>query len=303
MQATVKSGFTLSGAGLHTGEFARLSVLPAAPDSGIVFKRTDVADRDNLIPASYRNVVESKLCTKIANGSGVSVQTIEHLMAGLAVCGVRNALVEVSGPEVPKMDGSALRFAQKALDAGILIQDVPISVIKIRRPVEYEDDSAKACLLPADSSEMEFSISYPEPIGDQTKSMDICNGEALRELVHCRTFCTDKQAAEILASGLGRGGDLQSVVVAMLASKSFSVPLRCDDECVRHKLLDAIGDLALAGRPIVGKFVGVRSGHRLTCGLLRRLFETGSAVEVVADEATVAKLPGVGARAEDIPLH
>ena len=302
MQATIKSVVISTGTGLHSGLPARIRVLPAVVGHGIKFKRVDVKDRPNVVDATFRNISASLLCTQISNRWGVEVQTVEHVIAGLWICGIRNALVEVDAKEVPQMDGSAIELVDKILSAGVEYQNSPIEVIRIVKPVEHSEGAAKVALAPSSQFGIDFEISFENPIGDQSKSMALCNGTPVRHLSDSRTFCTEAQYEEIKKNNLGRGGTCETVVYADRKSKIYSSQIRYEDECVRHKMLDAIGDLALAGRPIIGWFSGKFSGHRHTSELLKRLFATQGAYRLeTADAETVALLPGVGACIGDLP--
>ncbi len=303
MQTTVTAAVPFSGIGLHTGKPVNMTVHPASENNGIEFVRSDVRDQDNLIPARFDNVVETLLSTTLANSSGVSVRTIEHVMAGLAGCGIVNARIELDGPEVPIMDGSALPFVRELLNAGIRPLDAPVRVMRIKRQVTVAGDGCSATLEPSPHSQMEFRISFPEPIGSQERRLDLANGAIVRDLVASRTFCLKSQIAGIRSLGFGKGGDERvNVLIADDDRNEFLLKSRHEDECVRHKMLDAVGDLALAGCPMVGTFKGYRSGHAVTIELLRKLFDTPGAFEITeADLATASFLPGAGASSADIP--
>ncbi len=303
MQTTVTSTVPFSGIGLHTGQPVNMIVHPASVNHGIGFVRSDVRDRDNVIPARYDRVVETLLSTTLANSAGVSVRTIEHVMAGLAACGIVNARIELDGPEVPIMDGSALPFARELLKTGIRPLDAPIRVMRVRRQVTVAGDGCSAMLEPSPDSQMEFRISFPDPIGSQERKLNLANGAIVRDLVSSRTFCLKSQIAGIRSLGFGKGGDERvNVLIADDDRNEFLLKSRHEDECVRHKMLDAVGDLALAGCPVVGTFKGYRSGHAVTIELLRKLFDTPGAFEIAeADPATASFLPGAGASPADIP--
>ena len=279
-------------------------IRPAGANEGVKFVRTDVEGRDNLVPAVFDHVVPASLCTKIENGSSVFVQTVEHVLAGLAACGIHNALVELDGPEAPIMDGSALPFAMEFMRAGVVELDQPVKVIKIRKRVSVAGNGCSASLEPSDTSEMEFHISFPDPIGNQRHVLDLANGAIVRQLVDSRTFCLWSQIEWLKEQGIGRGGDLErNVLVADDVRNEYLARFRHVDECVRHKMLDAVGDLSLAGSPLIGKFTGIKSGHALTNALLRKLFARPDAFEiVVADSSTASRLPGAGADSSDIPV-
>lgn len=305
MQNTLKSAAVFTGLGLHSGAAVRMVVRPAGADHGIWFRRTDVTDRDPLIPALWDAVVPSKLCTLIANADGVSVSTIEHVMAALAGLGLHNALIEIDGPEVPILDGSAMPFVAGLLARGILAQNAPVRAIRVLKPVEVRDGAALARLDPAEMLEIDFSIAFPEPaIGTQARRLNMANGAFVRELSDSRTFCLQEDVDRMRAGGLALGGTVHNAVVFDHGRVLTPGGLRHGDEPVRHKMLDAMGDLALAGGPLLARYTGVRAGHALTNRLLRALFATPGAFEVdTCGSLTGGKLPGVGVRRADLPVH
>ncbi|KFI31475.1 UDP-3-O-[3-hydroxymyristoyl] N-acetylglucosamine deacetylase [Haematobacter massiliensis] len=304
MQTTIKSQVTFTGVGLHSGRPVRMTIHPASAEYGIWFRRSDL-DGDNLIPARWDAVVPSKLCTLIANRSGASVSTIEHVMAALAGCGVTNALVEVDGPEVPILDGSAQPFVKGILARGLRELAVPVRALRILKPVEVRNGQAWARLEPADMLEIDFTIDFVEPaIGRQEKALNMSNGAFVRELCDSRTFCRQDDVERMQANGLALGGTYENAVVFDDDKVLSPGGLRHEDEAVRHKMLDALGDLALAGAPILGKYTSQRGGHALTNKLLRALFADPFAYRLVdvAEGITGGKLPGVGVRRTDVPV-
>lgn len=309
MQRTVKSAVTFTGTGLHGGQPVRMVVRPAAAGHGIVFLRTDLAQDDPLvdarIPARWDTVVPSKLCTLVANGAGVSVSTIEHVMAALAGCAIHNALIEIDGPEVPILDGSAMPFVEGFIAAGTVGQDAAVRAIRVLEPVEVRDGDAVARLEPADNLEMDFRIEFAEAaIGRQEKVMSLANGAFVRELSDSRTFCRQADVDLMRANGLALGGTLENAVVFDGDVVLSPGGLRHRDEPVRHKMLDAVGDLYLAGAPILGRYTGIRAGHALTNRLLRALFARPGAWTLVdVGEQTGCKLPGVGVHEADLPMR
>lgn len=302
MQNTVAKSIRLTGVGLHSGKSARLDILPAPAEYGIWFRRVDVIGTDNLIPALYDFVNDTQLCTRIANEAGIEVSTIEHIMAALAGTGVHNALIEVNGPEVPIMDGSSRAFVDAILTAGIRELNAPVRAVRILKPVHVEFDDVKVSLFPSDRPEIDFEIDFSDKaIGLQTKSMTLSNGAFVRELSDCRTFCRRQDVEHMQSMGLALGGGLQNAVVVDAETVLNPEGFRWDDECVRHKMLDALGDLALSGGPILGRYVGKRAGHRATNLLLRKLFDTPDAFDIViCDDATDDILPGAHIRPEDL---
>lgn len=275
-------------------------VKPAGADHGIVFLRTDLNER---IPARWDAVVPSRLCTLVANANGASVSTIEHVMAALAGCAVQNALIEIDGPEVPILDGSSAPFVAGFIKAGIVALDAPARAIRILKPVEVREGEAVARLEPSDMLEIDFRIEFAEAaIGKQEKVLNLANGAFVRELSDSRTFCRQSDVDAMRANGLALGGTLENAVVFEGDRVLSPGGLRHVDEPVRHKMLDAVGDLSLAGAPILGRYTGIRAGHALTNRLLRALFADASAYRIVeVGTQTGCKLPGVGVIAADLP--
>ncbi|MDZ4093644.1 MAG: UDP-3-O-acyl-N-acetylglucosamine deacetylase, partial [Paracoccaceae bacterium] len=267
------------------------------------FRRTDVTSGDAMVPARWDAVVPSKLCTLIANPSGVSVSTIEHIMAALAGCAIHNALIEIDGPEVPILDGSSVPFVQAFLARGIREQASAVRAIRILETIEVRDGAAVARLEPSDMLEIDFSIDFTEAaIGHQNKCLNMSNGAFVRELCDSRTFCRQSDVTAMHASGLALGGTMKNAVVFEGDRVLSPGGLRHVDEPVRHKMLDALGDLSLAGAPILGRYTGVRAGHSLTNRLLRALFARPAAFRYVdCGLQTGCKLPGVGVHRSDIP--
>ena len=302
MQATLKSSINVLGTGLHSGQPARMTIHPASAEQGIWFRRTDVTGCDNMVPARYDAVAEARLCTPIINEAGVGVSTIEHVMAALAGCGVHNAIIDIDGPEVPVLDGSAARFVREIIGRGLQPLDRPVRAFRILEPVEVVRGDSIARLSPSDRFEIDFEIEFPDAaIGRQQLCLDMANGTFVRELCDSRTFCRQADVDAMRAAGLALGGTLDNAVV--VDGEQILTPggLRHRDECVRHKMLDALGDLALAGAPIIGRYTGIRAGHAMTNALLRKLFATPSAYRLeTCDAATAARLPGVGVRVADL---
>ena len=294
MQRTLKQPIRLVGKGLHSGKRAVLRVMPASAEYGIWFRRVDITDRDNLIPALYDHVNDTKLCTRLANDAGAQVSTVEHLMAALAGTGVHNALIEIDGPEVLIMDGSSDAFVAAILKAGLTELDAPVRAIRILKPVTIQVEQFKATLSPADSLEIDFSIEFDEDaIGQQSKALKMSNGAFVRELSDCRTFCLRRDVDMMQSAGLALGGGLENAIVVDNGKVLNPEGFRRQDECVRHKMLDALGDLFLAGAPIIGHYKGERAGHRATNLLLRELFSRPDAWEmIVCTEEQSHDLPG-----------
>lgn len=301
MQTTLTKAAHFTGVGLHSGRPVRMSIHPAAAHFGIWFRRMDLdSAADPLIPARYDHVADAQLCTRLENSVGVSVSTVEHVMAALAGCGIHNALIEINGPEVPILDGSAAPFVRAILARGVVRQDAAVHALEVIKPVRVERGDAWAELRPAAGLHMTYTIEFDDAaIGRQQRKADLANGRFVRELCDSRTFCRARDVDAMREAGLALGGTPENAVVvdgdAVLSPGGF----RHDDEAVRHKMLDALGDLALAGAPLLGHYEGFRAGHALTNALLRALFATPGAVRLVECQADqVARLPGT-----DVGLH
>jgi UDP-3-O-[3-hydroxymyristoyl] N-acetylglucosamine deacetylase len=299
MQTTVKTAIHFLGTGLHSGRPARLSVQPACAHHGIWFRRTDI-DGNNMIPARHDAVELSPLCTLLVNEAGVSVSTVEHLMAALSGCGILNAIVEIDGPEVPILDGSAAGFVRELLRVGIRRLDAPVHAIEVLRRVTVSEGEARAMLEPARELEIDFAIDFADAaIGRQRKVLRLSNGTFVRELCDSRTFCRRADVVAMQAAGKALGGSLDNAVVIDGDRVENPGGLRHRDEAVRHKMLDALGDLALAGAPILGRYTGMRAGHAVTNRLLRALFADPLAYRIrTLDAAEAHLLPGAGLEAD-----
>lgn len=273
------------------------------PEHGIWFRRTDVLYKDALVPARWDAVNQSPLCTRLENAAGVTVSTVEHIMAALVGCGIHNALIDIDGPEVPILDGSSASFVRGLLMRGLREQDVPVRVIEILEPIEVRRGNAMARLEPNNGLRIDFHIDFADAaIGVQKKSLNMANGSFVRELCDSRTFCRQADVDTMQANGLALGGTLENAVVVDGDKVLSPGGLRHSDEAVRHKMLDALGDLALAGAPILGRYIGQRAGHALTNDLLRALFANPDAFRmVVCDRDLMARLPGVGVHLGEIP--
>ena len=303
MQTTLKQEIKCDGIGLHSGSKVSLKIKPAAAQYGIWFRRTDINTKDNMIAAHYLNVSESELCTTLSNESGVTISTVEHLMAAFAGCGIQNALVEVDGPEIPIMDGSSDWFVRKIISAGTKQLIEPLRVIHVKKEISVKTDNSFASITPFSELSISFEIDFEdEAIGYQKKSLNMANGSFVKELCNSRTFCRNSDVEAMKKNGLALGGSLDNAIVVSGEKVLNPEGFRYTDECVRHKMLDVLGDLALAGVPIIGAFKGSKSGHSLTNKLLRKLFSDSSAFEMsVCSEKTASVLPGVGIVKDDLP--
>lgn len=300
MQQTVKQPALCHGVGLHSGLPVTLKILPARPGSGIVFVRTDIADRDNRIPALWNRVVDTRLCTVVGNACGVKVGTIEHLMAALRGCGVDNAVLEIDGPEVPIMDGSAAPFVAVLQAAGIKSQPHARRIFRVLKDVSVTEGDKTARLLPGNASVFAGEIDFDHPsIGRQSRKAAMVNGNFIHDLANARTFGFLHEVEWMQRNGLARGGSLDNAIVVGPEGILNPEGLRHEDEFIRHKLLDAVGDLYLAGGVILGTYESVRGGHALNNALLRRLFSTQGAWTVETSATKPAFAPA--ARDPSVP--
>lgn len=288
-QQTLRSRISCTGIGLHSGVKTNMTLTPGAADSGIVFRRTDVDEEAALVPARWRNVTDTTLCTTVGNASGTKVAMVEHLMAAFAGCGVDNAVVELDGPEVPIMDGSAAPLVFLIECAGVTAQEAPRRPIRVLSEIEVRDGKRWARLSPGDGFHVHFEIEYDNAlISRQVFHFAAGEGAFKAELSRSRTFGFAHEVDALRELGLARGGSLDNAVVVSGDKVLNASGLRYPDEFVRHKVLDSIGDLYLAGAPLVGRFEAFCSGHTLNHRLLRKLLETENAWCAGASGAEVA---------------
>lgn len=290
-QQTLAAPFTYVGRGLHSGQKVVMRLLPADADSGIRFVRTDVPAADRVIAAHWRNVFDTQLCTGIANGHGVAVRTVEHLLAALRGCEVDNATIEVDGAEVPIMDGSADPFVSIIQRTGLVRQPAPRRAIVIKRPIVVANGDKFAMLLPHPTPWVTVEINFPTPaIGTQRLSIPVDPETFAREIARARTFGFAHDIARLRDQGLAMGGSLRNAILIDGNRIVNEEGLRFHNEFVRHKILDAIGDLALLGLPVIGHLHTYKCGHALTHELLRELYREREAwsIETLGDEALVA---------------
>lgn len=271
-QHTVAGPVIFAGVGVHTGAHVRVAVRPAAVDAGITFVRTDLKDIDNAIRVSAEAVGQTRLGTVINNAAGASVSTIEHLMAAFCALGIDNVVVELDGPEVPILDGSAEVFIQFLDRAGRRRQEASRRFIEVLEPIEVVEGDKRAVLLPSDRFEVAFEIAFDSaPIGRQRVDLEITEESFREELADCRTFGFLKDVEALRAAGLARGASMENAVVLDGDRVLNPEGLRRPDEFVRHKALDAVGDLYVAGLPLLARFEGLYAGHGLNNLLVRAL--------------------------------
>jgi UDP-3-O-[3-hydroxymyristoyl] N-acetylglucosamine deacetylase len=281
----------LSGIGVHSGRLVNVTVMPAGPGTGIRFLRTDVGDANPIVVATASSVCDTRLSTTIGNADGVAVSTVEHLMAVFSGLGIDNAIVEIDGPEAPIMDGSCQPFV-KAIDrAGRMAQPASRRYVEILAPVEVRDGEKRAALMPSDRFEVAFEIAFEAAaIGRQSVDITVDEMSFRRELADCRTFGFLHEVEALRAAGLARGGGLENAVVFEGGRVLNPEGLRRPDECVRHKVLDAIGDLYLLGAPILGRYEARYAGHTLNNALVRALMARPEAwrIAVLSEDLAIA---------------
>ena len=289
-QRTLKKITRTTGVGVHTGARVEMTLRPAAVDAGIVFHRTDLA-RPVAIPAHASNVGDTRLSSTL-KVDGASLSTVEHLMSALAGLGIDNLHVDVAGPELPIMDGSAAPFVFLLQSAGIEEQSGAKRYLRVNSPVEVQDGDKWARFAPFDGFKLDFTIDFPHPVfGSENRNVvvDFANHSYAKEVARARTFGFMQDVEAMRSAGLGLGGSLQNAVVLDEFKVLNSEGLRYDNEFVRHKVLDAIGDLYLLGHPLIGQYTAYKSGHALNNQLCRALLARADAFEIVtfADEKTV----------------
>ena len=271
-QKTISKKISFSGIGIHTGEKVNMNILPASPNTGIVFKRIDIKE-NNLIYPLYNNVVDTTLCTTIANNFGIKVSTIEHLMGAFYGIGIDNAIVELDSQEAPIMDGSAKVFYESISKAGVIFSDQPIKIIKINKEVKLHDKDKFISIDKSNiTSDIEFEIKYKNSVIKNQKNKINIFEDDLKVIFNSRTFCLYEDIEKIKKIGLAKGGSLDNAIV--VKDKEILNPegLRNEKEFVNHKILDCIGDLYTSGYRIIANVNCSKGGHFLTNQLLRKVF-------------------------------
>ncbi len=275
-QKTIASKISFEGIGVHTGKSVKIEILPAKPDTGIMFERTDLKNNNQVVP-NYLNVVDTNLCTTISNEFGVKVSTIEHLMGAFYGMGVDNALVKINSQEVPVLDGSAKIFVEKIKKVGLSLSEKPIKIIKINSEITVKNKNKFISLKKSNvKSEIEFEIKYENNlIKTQNNKINVFEDD-LSNIYNSRTFCLYEDIQKLKKLGLGKGGSLENAVVIKDASVLNKEGLRNNLEFVNHKILDCMGDLYLSGYKIIGTLICSQGGHSLTNELLRKVFSNHS---------------------------
>ena len=271
-QKTVKAPIEFEGITLHKGKIAKVKILPAKPNSGIIFKRIDIKG-DNLIEANFLNVSDATLCTTLTNKSGVSVSTVEHLIAALYGKGVDNALIEIDNDEVPIIDGSSKFFVEKIDSVGLDNSNEAIKIIKILKKIFLKDGNKTISMEPTKTSlEIDFEIKFNNPLIKNQRNVINVYETDLTDIFNSRTFCLYEDVEKLKKMNLAKGGSLENAIVVKNDKILNDGGLRNKKEFVNHKILDCMGDLYLSGHKIVGKLVCSQGGHNLTNQLLRKIF-------------------------------
>ena len=282
-QRTLKQPVSFVGLGLHSGIKSRITLKPCKDTTGIFFRRKDVPAQQSLIAARWHKVTDTILSTGLSNRYGVSISTVEHLMAALRLCGIDNLAIEVDGPEIPIMDGSAKPFVDTLLTIGTRPTSEPRKAICIRKAVEVHDGESYAMLLPDTQPRVTVSIDFSEPaIGAQTLAVNIDDQSMRQRIAPARTFGFMDQIEDLRSKGLALGGSLNNAILVDNHRIVNPEGLRFEDEFVRHKVLDAIGDLSLIGMPVIGHYHALKGGHLLNKLLIRKFLSDKSAWSYIA---------------------
>lgn len=282
-QHTISNSAICAGIGVHSGERARLTLRPAQVGTGIVFHRTDVAQGEGVIPARGDIVHDVTLGTKLRNEHGTTLSTVEHLLAAVYGLGVDNLVIEVDGPEVPIMDGSSALYAELILRTGLKRQAAPARVLRVLEPIRVSDGAKSAALLPVTDNRfyLDAAIDFEsEAIGRQRKSMVLTPESFSRELAFARTFGFSRDIEKLHSMGLGQGASLENAIAVEDDKILNPEGLRAEDEFIRHKMLDAVGDLALAGHRLIGRYVSEQPGHSINNLLVRELLNSPDKWEI-----------------------
>ncbi|MDB9742178.1 UDP-3-O-acyl-N-acetylglucosamine deacetylase [Candidatus Pelagibacter sp.] len=288
-QKTINRDIIFKGVGLHSGRNVTMTVKPAKPNSGILFKRIDLKENNIIVPNIF-NVSSAVFCTTIANESGVSISTIEHLMGALYGLGIDNALVEIDNQEVPILDGSAKLFIEEISKVGIKNSEAPIKIIKIEKRIEFNDGKKTISIEPSKVSlDIDFELKYENSlIGTQRNFVNVFESD-LTDIYNSRTFCLFEDIEKLKEMGLAQGGSLENAIVVKDNEILNEEGLRNKKEFVNHKILDCMGDLYLAGYKIIGKIICSQGGHKLTNQLLRQVFQQDENFSLI--EITEKHLP------------
>ncbi len=285
-QKTLNSQVSFSGIGLHSGKKVDVTLEPANSNSGITFKRIDL-EKNNEVIANFKNVSSAKLCTKIENEFGTTVSTVEHLMAAFYICGIDNLVVNLNGPEVPIMDGSAKNFVEIIKNKGLKTLKGKRKFVKIKKVIEFKDNDKYIKVSPSNNFEVKFTLDYKNNplIRTQTNSVNF-KKKNLEDIYNARTFCLYEDIEEIKSIGLAKGGSLDNAIVVQGNKILNEEGLRSEKEFVNHKILDLAGDFMLSGVRVVGFVECVHGGHALTNKFLKKIFSEKSNYDVIESESS-----------------
>ena len=285
-QKTLNSQVSFSGIGLHSGKKVDVTLEPTNSNSGITFKRIDL-EKNNEVIANFKNVSSAKLCTKIENEFGTTVSTVEHLMAAFYICGIDNLVVNLNGPEVPIMDGSAKNFVEIIKNNGLKILKGKRKFVKIKKVIEFKDNDKYIKVSPSNNFEVKFTLDYKNNplIRTQTNSVNF-KKKNLEDIYNARTFCLYEDIEEIKSIGLAKGGSLDNAIVVQGNKILNEEGLRSEKEFVNHKILDLAGDFMLSGVRVVGFVECVHGGHALTNKFLKKIFSEKSNYDVIESESS-----------------
>ena len=280
-QKTLNETIIFDGVGLHSGERAHVEIKPAKPNTGIVFKRTDIKNNNLIIPGVF-NVSNAAYCTTISNDSGIIVSTIEHLMGALFGMGIDNAMIEINSEEVPILDGSAKEYVDEINRVGVKISETPIKIIKIEKKINFKDGEKKISIEPNKISlDIDFEIKYDNSLIETQRNLVKVYEDDLTDVFSSRTFCVYDDIEKLKKMNLAKGGSLENAIVVNDKKVLNENGLRNKLEFVNHKILDCIGDLYLSGYKIIGKLKCSQGGHKLTNQLLRRVFENDTNFSII----------------------
>ena len=286
-QKTLNTEVSFSGIGLHSGKDVNVTLVPANSNSGIIFKRTDL-QKNNEIIANFKNVSSAKLCTKIENDFGASVSTVEHLMAAFYICGIDNLVVNLDGPEVPIMDGSAKDFVKVIKNCGLKTLEGKRKFVKIKNKIEFKEDEKSISITPrANNFEVKFTLNYKDSplIKTQINTVNFLE-KNLDDIICARTFCLYEDIEIIKSAGLAKGGSLDNAVVVKGDKVLNEGGLRSEKEFVNHKILDLAGDFMLSGARVIGSIDCTHGGHSLTNKFLKKIFSDKGNYEVVETKSS-----------------
>ena len=281
-QQTINKTISISGIGLHSGKKVEMELVPAEVDHGVKFVRSD-KNTDNVIEAVWSNVSETILSTTISNKSTLKISTIEHIMSALSGLHIDNLIIYINDSEVPIMDGSSRPFVDLIENVGIKVQNKKRKLLNVKKAIEVKGENSSAKIIPNNQFSIDFEIDFPSQlVSKQSCQLQLINGNYKTDIAAARTFGFEKDVEHLRSNGLALGGSLDNAVVVGENEILNKDGLRYTDEFVRHKILDSIGDLYLAGAPIIGYFYGNKSGHYLNNQLLRKLFSDETNYEYVA---------------------